>query len=36
MIKDAVMEIARIHWGAGYENLVKNVYMQGAKAVLRV
>jgi hypothetical protein len=26
------MEIARIHWGAGYENLVKNVYMQGAKA----
>jgi hypothetical protein len=32
MIKDAVMEIASIHWGAGYENLVKNVYMQGAKA----
>jgi hypothetical protein len=32
MIKDAVMEIASIHWGAGYENLVKNVYIQGAKA----
>jgi hypothetical protein len=31
MIKDAVMEIASIHWGAGYENLVRNVYARGAK-----
>jgi hypothetical protein len=31
MIKDAVMEIASIHWGEGYQNLVKNVYARGAK-----
>jgi hypothetical protein len=31
MIKDAVMEIARLHWGEGYQNLVKNVYARGAK-----
>jgi hypothetical protein len=26
MIKDGVMEIASIHWGEGYQNLVKNIY----------
>jgi hypothetical protein len=31
MIKDSVMEIARLHWGEGYQNLVKNVYARGAK-----
>jgi hypothetical protein len=31
MIKDGVMEIASIHWGEGYQNLVKNIYNRGAK-----
>jgi hypothetical protein len=31
MIKDTVMELARVQWGDGYENLVRNIYAKGAK-----